>query len=101
MNISSLLNFCDQIGEHEVRLKPVITLTKTENGESSGHAVVLKSYERHEEYLDLITVDSLSKTGETSVLCSILDDGEQEILAAEFPDPWYLASEKCYFFHFN
>ena len=93
-------DFCNQIGEHEAKLRPVLTLT--ENGETSGHAVVLKSYERSEEYLDLVTIDSLSETGETSVECSIFDDGEKEILAlGEFPDQWCLSSEKCYYFHFN
>ena len=102
LKVSNLLSFCGKISDHEVEPKPVITLTKTENGETFGHAVVLKSYDRSEDYLDLITIDSLSATGETSVECPISSDGDNEILAlGEFPDQWCLASEKCYYFHFN
>ena len=97
-----MLDFCSQIGEHEVNFRPVLTLTKTENGVTSGHAVVLKSYIRSEEYLDLMTIDTLSETGETSVECSIFEDGDKEILAlGEFPDQWCLSSEKCYYLNFN
>ena len=101
MKTSNILDFCDEISD-EVQVKPVLTLTKTENGETSGHAVVLKSYQRNEDYLDLVTIDSLSETGETSVRCSILDSGEvQKLAIGEVPDRWCIASEKCYFFHFN
>ena len=80
----------------------MITLTKTENGKTSGHAVVVKSYERSEDYLDLTTIDSLSETGETSVECSIFDDGDKQVLGiGEFPDQWCISSEKCYYFQLN
>ena len=102
LKISNLLDFCGQSGDNEVQTKPVLTLTRTENGETSGHAVVLKSYIRSEEYLDLMTIDSLSETGETSVECSIFDNGDEEVLILEeFPDQWCLSSKKCYYLHFN
>ena len=102
LKISTLLDFCGQSGDHVVETKPVLTLTRTENGITSGHAVVLKSYYRSEEYLDLMTTDSLSDTGETTVQCSIFDNGGQEILVSdELPGEWSLSSEKCYYLHFN
>ena len=102
LKVSTLLDFCGQSGDHEVEPKPVLTLTRTENGITSGHAVVLKSYYRSEKYLDLTTIDSLSDTGKTSVECSILDDGDKEILVSNaLPDEWCLSSEKCYYLHFN
>ena len=45
MKTSNILDFCDEISD-EVQVKPVLTLTKNENGETSGHAVVLKSYQK-------------------------------------------------------
>ena len=101
LKVSNLLDFCDKISD-EVQPKPVITLTKTVDGETFCHAVVLKSYKRSDEYLDLVTIDSLSETGETSVECTIFDGEEEQILGIDiFSDQWKLASEKCYFFHFN
>lgn len=102
LKITTLLDVCHQIGDHEAEPQPVITLEKTVNGETSGHAVVLKSYDRSEEYLDLITIDSLSETGETSVECSLFDGEDGKIVAiGEFPDQWSIASDKCYYFQFN
>ena len=67
------------------------------NGTSESRAVVLKSYDKSEEYLDLTTIDPLSETGETSVECSIFADGEEQILAlGEFSDQWCLESELFY-----
>ena len=102
LKISKLLEICNQIGENEVqlKLKPVITLTKIENSEPSGHyrhAVVLTSYIRSEKYLDLITIDSLSETGKTFIGCPI-NDLE---LFSQFPGECRLASDKCYYFQFN
>ena len=97
-----MLDVCNQAGSHELDHQPVITLAKTENGETSCHAVVVKSYDRSEDYLDLITIDSLSETGETSVECQILDYGDEQILATcEHPDQWCLATEKCDYFQLN
>ena len=107
LKISNLLDFCNRIGDDvEVQPKPVLTLKKTtENGETCFHAVVLKSYFRSEEYLDLVTIDSSdlqSEAGETEVECSILDDGDKPFLAiGEFPYDLGLSSEKCYCLHFN
>ena len=98
----NLLDVCSELGSHELLYQPVITVTKTENGQHSFHAVVVKSYDRSEEYLDLTTIDSLSETGETSVECPILDDGEKQFLdLTQFPDQWCLAAEKCYYFQLN
>ena len=98
----NLLDICDKFGIHDLIHRPVITLTKTENGKTYGHAVVIKSYERSDEYLDLTTIDSLSATGETSVECEILDNGEEQFLdLTQFPDQWCLATEKCYYFELN
>ena len=104
LKISNLLDFCNQIGDVvKVQPKPVLTLKKTT--ETCFHAVVLKSYFRSEEYLDLVTIDSSdlqSETGETKVECSILDDGDKPFLAiGEFPYDLGLSSEKCYCLHFN
>ena len=98
----NLLAICTELGFHELLHQPVITLTKAENGRASFHAVVVKSYERSEEYLDLTTIDSLSETGQTTVECPILDDGEKQFVDLTlFPDQWCLASEKCYYFQLN
>ena len=98
----NLLEICDQIGFHELDHQPVITLTRTENDKVCYHAVVVKSYDRSEDYLELTTIDSLSETGETSVECSIFDGEDGKVLLiGEFPDQWCIASEKCYFFQLN
>ena len=102
LKTQSLLGVCKQQGFHKLDNQPVISLAKTENGETSFHAVVVKSYNRSEDYLELTTIDSLSETGETLVECSIFDDEEGHVLAiGEFPDQWCLASEKCYYFQLN
>ena len=102
LRTSNLLDVCTKLGSHDLVYRPVITLTRTENGKTSGHAVVVKSYDRSEEYLDLTTIDSLSETGETSVECEILDNGEKQFLdLTQFPDQWCLADEKCYYFQLN
>ena len=96
---TNLLEVCNRIGFHELDHQPVITLTKTKNGQVSYHAVVVESFDRSEDYLELKTIDSLSKTGKTSVECSIFDG---EVLAiGEFPDQWCLASEKCHYLKLN
>ena len=106
LRIRKLLDLCTELGSHQLVRRPVVTLTKTKNGITSGHAVVVKSYERSEEYgieyLDLTTIDSLSYTGETLVECEILDDGEKKFLdLTQYPDQWCLADEEGYYFQLN
>ena len=102
MIISNLLEICNEDGSHELSPRPVIILTKTQYGIVSGHSVVVKSYDRSEDCLELTTIDSLSKTGETLVECSIFDGEGGKVLAiGEFPDQWCLASPKCYYFKLN
>ena len=65
--MTHLLTFCYQPGYHELDYQPVITLIKinSETGEIGGHAVVLHSYTRVEDYILLLTIDSASRTGYT------------------------------------
>ena len=105
MITSNLLDFCDQYGEHELSYQPVIRLTiiSSSTGESQGHAIVLHSYNRTDDFLILSTIDSASPSGYTSVVCPILtENGQQRLLTGpnEF-DKMCLASEKCYYIHFN
>ena len=99
---SNLLETCYEDGSHELSPRPVIILTTTQYGIVSGHSVVVKSYDRSEDCLELTTVDSLSETGETLVECSIfVGEGGKVLAIGEFPDQWCLASPKCYYFQLN
>ena len=66
-----MLDICNRTGFHEISPWLVIILTTSVNGETFGHAVAVKSFERYEKYLRLKT-DSLSDTDETLVECQIL-----------------------------
>ena len=97
-----MLEFCDQLGSHELDHQPVITLTKTINGKTSGHAVVVKSYDRSEDYLDLTTIDSLPGASETLVECPIFDGEDGQVLGiGGLSEQWCLASEVCYYVQLN
>ena len=95
----NLLDICTELGSNELVHRPVITLTRSQNGKTSGHAVVVKRYERCEDCLNLTTLDSLSETGETLVKCPILEDRTLDL--SQLVDKWCLASEKCYYFELN
>ena len=102
--VSNLLDFCSQPGYRELPHKPVITLTNTSSttGVTRGHAVVLDKYDRDEDVLVLTTIDSLSETGQTFVVCPILTRNRQQklVIRGEM-DQWCLGSDKCYVFYFN
>ena len=94
IKISSLLDFCGESGYHETSYQPVIGL--------DGHAVVLHSYFRGTDHLVLLTFDSASETGYTFVFCSIVTkSGHQRLLISQYLNLLCLASEKCYYIHFN
>ena len=103
--MTNLLDFCNQYGPYELPYKPVITLTKksSRTGETQGHAVVLDKYVDDENFLTLMTIDSLSKTGETVITCPILKmtNGQQKLIIGGEVDQWCLGSENCYVFYFN
>ena len=105
MKVSKLLDFCPPSVEIcELDNQPVITLMKTSSisGQVSSKSVVLKSYDKSEDFLDLTTDDPLSETGETYVECSIFDGDKQKTLAiGELPDQWSLGSKLCYFLTFS
>ena len=89
MRKTHLLTFCNQIGYHELDYQPVITLIKisSRTGEVDGHAVVLHSFTRGEDYLVLLTIDSASTTGYTYVYCSIVtENGRPELVIGAFED---------------
>ena len=81
----NLLDFCSESGYHEPAYQPVIGL--------DGHAVVLHSYTRGDDYLVLLTIDSASPTGYRFVFCRIL---QQRLLIGQYLDLLCLASDKCY-----
>ena len=87
--ITNLLDFCDRSGYHELSYQPVIRLT--------GHAVVVHSYTRGDDYLVLLTIDSASPTGYRFVFCRIL---QQRLLIGQYLNLLCLASDKCYLIRF-
>ena len=90
----NLLDFCSESGYHEPAYQPVIGL--------DGHAVVLHSYTRGEDYLVMLTIDSASETGYTFVFCGIATTyGHQRLLLGQYLNLLRVTSEKCYFVHFN
>ena len=98
----SLLDVCNEIGFRELNIQPVITLTREENGKTCGHAVVVKSYDRSEDYLDLTTIDSLPGASETLVECPIFDGEDGQVLGiGGLSEQWCLASEVCYYVQLN
>ena len=103
--VANLLYFCSQAGYHELSYKPVITLTNknSRTGETQCHNVVLDKYDRDEEILVLTTIDSLSETGQTFIICPILEmkNGEKKLLIGGQDDQWCLGSDSCYVFYFN
>ena len=85
MNVSNLIDFCCHSGYHEPLYQPVIELT--------GHAVVVHSYNRGDDYLVLLTIDSASPNGYTFVFSKI---HEERLLFDQYLDLLCLASDKCY-----
>ena len=97
--MTDLIIFCNQFGYHELAHQPVITLVKISSttGEIEGHAVVLHSYNRGEDYLVLLTIDSASQSGYTFVFCSIVNDNSRpELLVGEFKDQLCLGHRNCH-----
>ena len=104
ITISNLLDLCHRSGYHELTYQPVIRLTmiSSKTRESQGHAVVVHSYNRGDDYLVLLTIDSASETGYTFVFCSIMTTyGQQRVLTCQFLDQWCLASDQNYQIYFN
>ena len=104
MMIKNLLSFCNQLGYNELGHQPVITLVKRNSttGDTQGHAVVLHSYNRGDDYLVLLTADSASATGYTFIFCRILiGNGRQKLMIGGLDDKLCLGSDECFFFYYN
>ena len=99
LRVVKVLDFCNQLGYHKLDYQPVITLTNTNstNGQTQGHAVVLRDYHRHEESLVMTTIDSASVSGERVVKCPIVvEDGQQKLKIKRTEDEWCLGSDICH-----
>ena len=104
MRMTNLLVFCYQPGFHELDYQPLITLIRisSRTGRVDGHAVVLHSYNRGENYLVLLVIDSASSTGYTYVHCSIVtDNGRPELVEDDSRDRFCLGSRNGYVMYFN
>ena len=104
LRVANVLDFCNQLGFHELDYHPVVTLSNTSstNGQTQGHAVVLSFYHRHEDSLVMTTIDSASESGQRFIKCPIVvEHGRQKLKIKGAEDEWCLGSQICYVLYLN